>query len=160
MRKVLALSALLAIGATMLAGCPKTQEAAQQAANAGADAASSAGKAAAGAAQGAANSAADAGKAAGAAADNAGAAAMNGMANAAKGVTGALDTAKIKGAIVADAALNDPANEINVDVTDKAVFLKGHVKNNDLKKKAGEIATKQVKEAGSSLEVKNTLLVK
>jgi len=134
MKRVLELSALLALGGTLLTGCPKAQEAA----NAGADAAANAGRAA----------------------DNAGANAMKGVKDAANGTAAALDTAKIKTAIIADAALNDPANEINVDVTDKFVFLKGHVKNNDLKKKAGEIATKSVKEAGSTLEVKNTLLIK
>lgn len=134
MKKVLALTTLLAVTGLLLAGCPKAQEAA----NATADAAANAGRAA----------------------DNAGAAAVEGVKDAAKGAAGALDTAKIKAAIIADAGLNDPANTINVDVTEKAVFLKGNVKNNDLKRKAGEIATKQVKDAGSTLEVKNMLLVK
>jgi osmotically-inducible protein OsmY len=160
MKKVFALSAIFAVSGMMLAGCPKTQEAAQDAANAGVDAAASAGKAAAGAAAGAANTVADAGKAVGAAADNAGAAAMGAAQDAGKAITGALDTAKIKAAIVADPGLNDPANTINVDVTDKNVFLKGNVKNNELKKKAGEIAQKSMDEAASKLELKNMLLVK
>jgi len=68
-------------------------------------------------------------------------------------------TPKVKAAIVADAKLNDPKNLINVDTKDGAVILKGHVLTNDMKKTAGDIATKTVSEAGSKDTVKNMLTV-
>ena len=171
MKKIFALSAILSIGGLMLAGCPKTEEAAAGAGNAMGDAAASAGKVTAGAAQGVANSTADAGKAAAdatanagkavaGAADNVGAGAMGAMKDGAKALSGSLDTAKVKAAIVADSTLNDPKNDINVDTTATAVMLKGHVVNNAMKMKAGDIAAKAVKESGSNLPLKNMLLVK
>ena len=89
-----------------------------------------------------------------------GAGAMGAVKDAGKAVAGSLDNAKIKGAIIADAGLNDPKNEINVDVTPTAVKLIGHVSNNELKKKAGEIAAKQISEAGGTQKLTNMLLVK
>jgi len=68
-------------------------------------------------------------------------------------------TPKVKSAIVADASLNDPKNVIDVDTKDGVIYLKGHVATNDLKKKAGDIATKTVTEAGSKDTVMNQLTV-
>lgn len=68
-------------------------------------------------------------------------------------------TPKVKNAITADAGLNDPKNLIDVDSTDETVHLKGHVTSNELKKKAGEIAAKTVKDANGKQTVSNELLV-
>jgi len=68
-------------------------------------------------------------------------------------------TPKVKSAITGNAKLNDPKNLINVDTKDNVVYLKGHVISNDEKRLAGDIATKTVKEAGSSDTVANQLTV-
>jgi hypothetical protein len=66
----------------------------------------------------------------------------------------ALDPAKIKTAILADEGLKDA--KIDVKVTDKKVALTGEVKNQDLKKKAGERA----KTAAPEATIINQILVK
>ena len=146
MKKFLAISAILTLGGLMLAGCPAkdaAQDAGTAAGNAGADGASAVKDGAMGAA-GAAKDGAD--KMAGAAKDTA---------SSAMGAMGSgMDSAKIKMAIMADAGMKDA--KIDVEVKDKTVMLKGSVKNNDLKKKAGELATT----AAPGATVKNMLLVK
>ena len=164
MKKFLAISAILTLGGLTLAGCP-AKDAAQDAGNAVGNAAGgamSATKDAAGAAKDAAAGAAGAVKdgamgAAGAAKDaaaGAAGAAKDAAGAAVAGAGAALDSAKIKTAILAEASLKDA--KIDVDVKDKTVMLKGSVKNNDLKKKAGELATA----AAPGATVKNMLLVK
>lgn len=69
-------------------------------------------------------------------------------------------TPMIKSAIVADPSLNDPANQINVDSNDEAVTLKGHVKTEGLKKLAGDIAERAIKEKGAKQKVDNQLEVR
>ena len=96
----------------------------------------------------------DAGSAAGNAAADAGAATKDAAAGAVAGAGAAIDSAKIKTAILADAGLKDA--KVDVEVKDKTVMLKGSVKNNDLKKKAGELATS----AAPGATIKNMLLVK
>ena len=134
MKKFLAISAILTLGGLTLAGCPK--EAAQDAGNAVGNAAAGAGAATK--------------DAAGAVKDGA----MDAKDKMAAGVGSALDSGKIKTAILADAGLKDA--KVDVEVKDKTVMLKGSVKNNDLKKKAGELATA----AAPGATVKNMLLVK
>jgi len=68
-------------------------------------------------------------------------------------------TPKVKSAIVADPKLNDPKNVIDVGTKDGVVHLKGHVLNNDLKRLAGDIAAKTVKDSGSKDTVMNQLTV-
>jgi osmotically-inducible protein OsmY len=68
-------------------------------------------------------------------------------------------TPKVKLAISLNSTLRDPKNLINVNTTDKIVFLEGHVISNDEKRLAGDIATKTVKEAGSNDVVMNQLTV-
>ena len=46
----------------------------------------------------------------------------------------------IKSAIIADPALNDPDNTIDVSCKDRTVFLTGHVATAQMKARAGEIA--------------------
>jgi hypothetical protein len=75
-------------------------------------------------------------------------------------VEGAALTTAVKAAIIADKSLNDPKNAINVDVTDKGLFLKGTVSNNDLKKKAGDIAQSKITEGKSPLKLMNQLIIK
>ena len=75
-------------------------------------------------------------------------------------VAGTALNAAVKAAIVADKDLNNPKNMINVDVTDKGVFLKGTVSNNDMKKKAGDIAQAKITEGKSMLKLMNQLIVK
>jgi len=90
------------------------------------------------------------------AADNAAEATKSGAMNAGDALT---LTPKVKNAIVADAKLNDTKNLINVNTKDGVVHLEGHVMNNEQKKLAGDIATKAVKDAGSSDKVMNMLTV-
>jgi osmotically-inducible protein OsmY len=132
MKKILALSTVFAIGAMMLAGCPKAQEAA----NAGADAASGA--------MGAA-------KDAGAGAMEAGKDKMAGaMGDAKDKMAAALDPAKIKEAITGP----DYAN-VKAEVKDGKVVLTGKVKNNDLKKSL----TSMVEKVAMGAKVQNMVLV-
>jgi osmotically-inducible protein OsmY len=138
---MLALAALSLLSLALV-GCNKAEEAATAAADAG---------------KTAVNTTVDAGKTAVDTTVDAGKDAAGKMSAA---VAGTLDTASVKAAIIADAGLNDPKNEVNVDVNDKGIFLKGHVASNDLKKKAGEIATKCLTDAKSDKKVVNQLLVK
>jgi len=84
-------------------------------------------------------------------------------ASTAKGAENAGDaltlTPKVKAAIVANEKLNNTNNVINVDTKDNIVHLKGHVTSNDMKKLAGEVAEKAVKDSGSSDTVRNELTV-
>lgn len=68
-------------------------------------------------------------------------------------------TPKVKNAITADTELNDSKNLINVDSTDETVHLKGHVTSNELKRKAGEIAQKVIKDSNAKQTVSNELVV-
>jgi len=68
-------------------------------------------------------------------------------------------TPKVKNAITADSALNDVNNRIDVDSTDDVVHLKGHVTSNELKRKAGEIAAKTIKDSNAKQTVSNELVV-
>ena len=132
MKKFLAIGAILTIGGLTLAGCPKAEEAGSAVGNA------------------AAGAGAAAKDAAGAVKDGA-----VGAADAAAGAAGAaIDSAKIKTAILADEGLKDA--KIDVKVNDKKVSLTGEVKNQDLKKKAGELA----KTAAPEATVINQILVK
>lgn len=90
------------------------------------------------------------------AADKAAVATKNAAANAGDALS---MTPKVKNAIISNATLNNPKNLINVDTKDNVVHLKGHVLTNDMKKLAGDIAAKTVKEAGSSDTVTNELTV-
>lgn len=89
-------------------------------------------------------------------AEKTGAAVQEGTADASAAVS---LTPKVKNAILADDALNDVANRIDVDSTEEAVVLKGNVVSNDLKRKAGEIAEKVIKDSGASQKVMNELIV-
>lgn len=78
-----------------------------------------------------------------------------------KNATAALEvTPRVKTALTADVDLNDAKNHIDVDSKDGIVHLKGHVTTSALKKKAGEIAAKEIKDAGGTDKVMNQLLVK
>ena len=71
-------------------------------------------------------------------------------------------TPKVKTALIADSGLADPANQIDVDSKDKVVHLKGHVKNNELKRKAGQIAKETLASmnAPDDVKVSNELLTR
>ncbi len=163
--KKLALTGAAALLLSMgLFGCSNTAEGAKEdatnngqkvasAANDAADATKMAANTAADATKKAADNAADATKKA---ADSVGTAAMD----AGKNTTAALEvTPKVKLAITADKDLNDTRNTINVDSKDGVVHLKGTVISNDLKKKAGEIAAKTLKEMNATDKVSNELTV-
>ncbi|MCW3096041.1 MAG: hypothetical protein JWL77_1659 [Chthonomonadaceae bacterium] len=80
--------------------------------------------------------------------------------DAGKTVTAATEvTPKVKLAIVADKDLNDTHNLINVDTKDGVVHLTGHVANNEMKKKAGMIASKTLKDMNATDKVSNELTV-
>jgi osmotically-inducible protein OsmY len=142
MKKILTLSIALTLGALMLAGCPKAPDAVSDAGNKMADTAAGAG-----------SKMADAGnKMSGAAADmgNKMGDAGNKMAGAAAGM---LDKGKIAAAVMGEPDLKDA--KIEIEIKDKTVLLKGKVKNNELKKKAGDVVGKMAMGA----TVKNMLLV-
>jgi len=80
--------------------------------------------------------------------------------DAGKTITAATEvTPKVKLAIVADKDLNDTHNLINVDTKDGTVHLTGHVANNAMKKKAGMIAEKTLKDLNATDKVSNELTV-
>jgi len=68
-------------------------------------------------------------------------------------------TPKVKTAITSDSLLNDTRNTIDVDTANGVVHLKGHVVNNDMKKRATEVAEKAVKDANGTEKVSNELTV-
>ncbi len=69
-------------------------------------------------------------------------------------------TPKVKVALEADKRLNLPENLIDVDSTDEAVSLSGHVTSSALKELATEITQKVITEAGSKQKIENKLEVK
>lgn len=68
-------------------------------------------------------------------------------------------TPKIKTAITADSRLNDSKNRIDVDSTNERITLEGHVTSEDLKKLAGDITAKVLKENSASQPIENKLVV-
>lgn len=66
---------------------------------------------------------------------------------------------KVKLAIVSDKELNNTKNTITVEPSDGVVHLKGVVLTKEMKKRAGEIAVKTLKDAGSTDKVSNDLTV-
>lgn len=164
MKKLMLTGAAAILLSLSLVGCSNTAEGAKEdtanngqkvaaATNDAVDATKNAASNAADATKKAADNAADATKKA---ADNVGAAAVD----AGKNTTAALEvTPKVKLAITADKELNDTRNTINVDSKDSVVHLKGTVISNDLKKKAGAIADKTLKDMNSTDKVSNELMV-
>lgn len=97
---------------------------------------------------------------AGAAVDKAAKTTAEETSHVAKNASDALTlTPKVKDAIVADSGLNDTRNTIDVDSNDNLVHLKGTVISSALKKRAGEIAAKTIKESNAKATVKNELKV-
>lgn len=86
----------------------------------------------------------------------AGAAISNSVSGASTAVGGALNTGKIKSAILANPSLNSTKNEIDVTSKGNQVMLNGMVQNEAQKKLAGSIAQKN---AGGSYKVMNNLKV-
>lgn len=77
-----------------------------------------------------------------------------------KNVTAATEvTPKVKLAILADKDLNDTHNKINVNTADGVVHIQGSVANNAMKKKAGMIAEKTLKDMNATDKVSNELTV-
>lgn len=70
-------------------------------------------------------------------------------------------TPAIKSKIIADDALNHPDNLIDVTSRDRTVYLTGHVRNAELKARAGEIAEDWLKSSSAPEDVKlvNELVV-
>ncbi|MBL8064666.1 MAG: BON domain-containing protein [Chthonomonadaceae bacterium] len=68
-------------------------------------------------------------------------------------------TPKVKSAIVADKRLNEPTNLIDVNSTSDKVTLEGHVTSSDLKRLAGEVASKAMKESNATQTLDNKLTV-
>ncbi|MCW3098137.1 MAG: hypothetical protein JWL77_3755 [Chthonomonadaceae bacterium] len=152
-----------AVDATKIAA-DKAGEATKQAAVTAADATQKAAVGAADATKKAADATVDASKKAADATVDATKKAADATATAAKEtgktVTAATEvTPKVKLAIVADKDLNDTHNLINVNTTDGVVHLVGHVANNDMKKKAGMIATNTLKDMNATDKVSNELTV-
>lgn len=142
MKKLFALTGLVALFGAALTGCGNTADGVEKDAD----------KVGAVVADGAAK--------AGNAVENATEGAVKATEGAAKDAAGALAiTPMVKEAIVADSALNNTANKIDVDTKDGVVYLKGHVTTTELKKKATQIAEARIKEAGKTDTVKNELTV-
>ncbi len=143
MKKLFALTGLMALFGAALTGCGNTADGvakdADKAGEVAADGAMKAGNAVENATEGAVKATEEAGE------NAAGALAITPM---------------VKEAIVADAGLNNIANKIDVDTKDGVVYLKGHVATTELKKKATQIAEARIKEAGKTDTVKNELEVK
>ena len=143
MKSFIAMGAALLLVGCGLSGCSKTAEGVSEDT-----------KSATTAAGNAANSAAEtAGNAMGKAAE----AAADFTSNASMATT---VTPKVKTAILADSTLNNPANKIDVDSHDKIVHIKGMVVNNEMKKKAGQIAEETLKSmnAPADIHVSNELI--
>jgi osmotically-inducible protein OsmY len=68
-------------------------------------------------------------------------------------------TPKIKLAISGDKTLNADGNLINVDSTAEKITLEGHVTSEEMKKLAGEIAMKVLKENEATQPLDNQLTV-
>lgn len=69
-------------------------------------------------------------------------------------------TPSVKRALNANAKLNVPENLINVESTAEMVTLKGHVKTQELKELATQIAQKVLKEEKAKQQFKNELEVR
>lgn len=69
-------------------------------------------------------------------------------------------TPRIKAAITADRQLNEATNSINVESTAETVVLVGYVTSEELKRRAQEVAEKEIKDAGSTQQVVNRLEVR
>jgi osmotically-inducible protein OsmY len=59
----------------------------------------------------------------------------------------------VKKAIEDEASLKDAENKIEIEAKDKKIHLKGEVKNNDAKRKAGEVAETALKTQNPPTEV-------
>lgn len=68
-------------------------------------------------------------------------------------------TPKVKLAIVSDKQLNDSRNAINVDSASSVVHLKGHVYNEAMKERAGQIAKRTLNQAHATDTLSNELTV-
>ncbi len=68
-------------------------------------------------------------------------------------------TPKVKLAILADKELIDSRNRININTTDGVVHVTGHVATEAMKKKAGMIAQKSLKDLNATDKVSNELTV-
>lgn len=68
-------------------------------------------------------------------------------------------TPKIKQAIVDDDALKDDRNQIDVDTTEDAVYLRGRVVNQYMKNRAEKIAKDVIQAEDESVSVKNELYI-
>ena len=163
-------AAALVLG-VVLAGCQNTSEGAAKDTSQNTEAVKDAGAKAADATATAVDNTAAAVKDAGAktadaaqkTADRVGSAAQKATGDIAAATKNGADaltlTPKVKAAIIADTELNNTANKINVESGDNKVVLNGNVTTDALKKKAGQIAEKAVKDAGASNTVTNNLTV-
>lgn len=138
----------------------KAASAANDAATATKEAANNAATATKEAADKAAMATKEAADKAGEVAHDAAVATANTAQDAGKNITAATEvTPKVKLAIQADKELNDSKNTINVDSKDGVVHLKGSVANNAMKKKAGLVAEKALKELNATDKLSNELTV-
>lgn len=143
------LIALLGVSAIALIGCQNTAEGVKEDTQKNGQAMQSAADNAADRAKEAAHNTADATKDA---AKSAG--------DAAKDAGDALNVIpKVHTAILNNTSLSDTRNHISVDRKDDAIYLRGHVATAELKKTAGDLAAKTIKEAQSKDRVVNELKV-
>ena len=179
MNKQLAIGAALLLFGTGLVGCSNTAEGAKEdASNAGTavktgaektavavdNTAKAVGDTTAAAAKDVSNAAKDAGTAVKTGAEKAATGAENAAAGAAAAVANvgeaAAVTPKVKTALLNDSELgNHDDAVINVDTKDGKVVLRGHVKTNDMKKKAETITKKTLDDAKYTNPIVNQLMV-
>lgn len=68
-------------------------------------------------------------------------------------------TPRVKGAIIADAQLNNKRNLINVGTRDFVVHLRGHVYSQALKARAGRVAAHKLHKMHKNYKVSNELSI-
>ncbi len=68
-------------------------------------------------------------------------------------------TPRVKGAIIADAQLNDRRNHINVGTKDYLLHLTGHVYSSAIKSRASSVAARKLHQMHKSYKVSNELSI-
>ena len=80
--------------------------------------------------------------------------------SAANAIAAAELTPRIKAAIIANPALNDPDNQIDVDADDDVVYLRGFVTSETLKATAEDLARQILKETAAKQTLHSELRVR
>jgi len=154
--RALTLAGTALVAACVMAGCSdKTKQDAREAGRETAEAARATGDAVASAAHDAADSVKRASN--DPSVQQAERNARDAVNDAAEAAAAAVETAKVKGALVADRKVNSSGIDVDTDAHSKTITLKGHVPFEDQKIAAGRIAAEK---ASTGYAVRNELVVK